>query len=388
MKAHPLVRPFFVAVTVLVVALAFPAGASDATSAAPSAVGRWRQVPSPNPSDQANYLSALAPVAPNDVWAVGAWYRPSSTPGTLTEHWDGSNWSVVSSPNATGGYNELYGAAAVSSTDVWAVGYHNISAYGSEKTMALHWDGARWSIVQTRNMGPDANEFRAVAPVAANDVWAVGFGASTSGEVGRPLIEHWDGGRWSLVRAPNVGSGFGILNGVVALALDDVWAVGSHGDSTLIEHWNGRTWTVVPSPDGTRAESELYAVSASAPDDVWAVGDSYDNQGSDTLVEHWDGIEWSVVPSLDGPKPNTSLFGALAFGSGDVWAVGSMYDPVPVDYRTFTEHWDGAAWTVVPSPNPGPLYDLLVGVAGFPGGAVWAVGEAYTRTLVVRNRGA
>jgi hypothetical protein len=153
----------------------------------------------------------------------------------------------------------------------------------------------------------------------------------------------------------------------------------------LIEHWDGTAWTVVPSPGGTRPESELYAVSASGPNDVWATGDSYDAHGSDSLVEHWDGTSWSVVPSLDGSKPSTTLYSTLALSPSNVWAVGSTYDPVAVSYLTFTEHWDGAAWTIVPSPNPGQLYDQLFGVAGFAGGDVWAVGQAYVDTLTLRT---
>lgn len=386
MKFQALARSFLVCALLLAIGFLPPGSVSAAASVTTPGVGAWEHVPSPNPSDEGNYLTAVATVSDNDVWTVGtSWYRPNSNPGTLTEHWDGSAWRVVRSPNATPGYNELYGVAAVSSTDVWAVGYHNIANYGSEKTMALHWNGASWSIVQTRNMGPNANMLRAVSAVASNDVWAVGFGASKSNEVGRPLIERWDGDRWSLVRGPKLGRGFGTLNGVVALATDDVWAVGSHDDATLIEHWDGTAWTVVPSPNGNRAESELYAVSATGPDDVWAVGDSYDDRGSDTLVEHWDGTSWTIVPSLDGPQPNTSLYGVLALDPGNVWAVGSTYDPVLVAYRTFTEHWDGSAWTVVPSPNPGPLYNQLIGVAGLLGGDVWAVGQAYTNTLTIRT---
>jgi hypothetical protein len=364
--------------------LVYAAGPALAAPGAPDA--SWTVVPSPNPSTQGNYLTSIAAVSPTDLWAVGSAYRQTtSTPGTLTERWNGSSWSVVPSPNFNQGYNELYGVDAVSSTDVWAVGYHNISLYGSEKTMAQHWDGTQWSIVPTRNMGRDANFLLAVSAVSSTDVWAVGLGASTSNEVGRPLIEHWDGATWSKLRSPRIGSRFGILNDVVALATDDVWAVGSQGDTTLVEHWNGASWSVVPSPNGTRAESELYAISASGPDDVWAVGDSYDNQGSDSLVLHWDGSSWTVVPSLDGAKSHTSLYGTLALGPSNVWAVGSSYDPIQVSYVTFTEHWDGSAWTVVPSPNPGPEYDQLFGMAGFAGGDVWAVGQAYINTLTIRT---
>ena len=376
-------KPALSLIATALLALAVP----GSLQAAPSG-GRvgWRRVPAPSPSEQGNYLTALATISPGDIWAVGAAYRPISTPGTLTEHWDGSAWRVVPSPNFNQGYNELYGVSAVSASDVWAVGYHNIALYGSEKTMALHWNGAKWSIVPTRNIGEDANELRAVAAVASDDVWAVGFGASTNNQVGRVLIEHWDGARWSLVQSPDLGGGFGILNGVVAIAADDVWAVGSHGDSALVEHWDGTEWSVVPCPNGERDESELYAVSATGPDDVWVVGETDDRNGGDTLVEHWDGTTWKIVPSpKGGPLPSAALNGVVALGPASVWAVGSTYDPVLVDYRTLTEHWDGTRWTIVPSPNPGPIYDLLTGVGGFSGGSVWTVGEAHIETLVLRT---
>jgi hypothetical protein len=365
-------------------ALVVPAGALAPASAQPRATG-WTVVPSPSPSSQANYLSAVAAVSPTDVWAVGAAYRPISTPGTLTEHWNGTTWSLVASPNFNQGYNELYGLAAISSTDVWAVGYHNIANYGSEKSMALHWNGSVWSIVPTRNIGQDANELLAVDGVASNDVWAVGFGHSSSNQVGVPLIQHWDGARWSLFRSPNVGRGFAVLNGIVAVATNDVWAVGSHAGATLIEHWNGTAWSVVSSPNGARTDSELYGVSASGPNDVWAVGETTSNSSGDTLVLRWDGTAWTAVTAKEGTKPFTALNGVVALGASDVWAVGADYDPLLVSFRTFTEHWDGTAWTVVPSPNPGPDYDYLVGAAGFPGGDVWAVGAADEGTLTLRT---
>jgi hypothetical protein len=375
-------RPLMTASLAIVIAVL--SGSAGPASAQRAGAG-WTLVPSPSPSDQGSYLSDVVPISSTDVWAVGAAYRPTSTPGTLTEHWNGSVWTVVPSPNFNKGYNELYGVDAVSSTDAWAVGYHNIALYGSEKTMAMHWNGARWTIVPTRNLGQDANELLDVAALAPNDVWAVGFGASPSGDVAKPLIEHWNGTKWSLVRSPDVGSGFGVLNGIVAIAPDDIWAVGGRGDSTLVEHWDGATWTVVPSPNGTRTDSQLYAVTATGPDDVWATGESEDGQGSDTLVEHWDGSSWTVVPSVDGSKPFTTLYDAVALGPDNVWAVGSSYDPIAVSYVTISEHWDGSSWTVVSTPNPGPIYDQLFGVAGTPGGDVWAVGQAYVETLTIRT---
>ena len=121
-------------------------------AAAPARAGvapsPWHVVPTPSPSPQANYLSGVTVLGENDAWAVGAWYRlTTSTPGTLVEHWDGSAWSVIPSPNRNEGYNELHSVSSVSPTDIWAVGYYNISSYISEKTLIEHWDGSSWSLV-------------------------------------------------------------------------------------------------------------------------------------------------------------------------------------------------------------------------------------------------
>ena len=140
---------------------------------------RWRVVPSP--AIVGARLDSVVATARNDAWAVGAWYRPTtSTPGTLTIRWDGTTWSRIPSPNRNQGYNELYGVAAASSADAWAVGYYNIANYGSEKTLILHWNGSGWALVPSPNIGSNANQLYGVDAVASNDAWAVGLGNSTS----------------------------------------------------------------------------------------------------------------------------------------------------------------------------------------------------------------
>src|SRR5207244_1982808 len=72
------------------------------------------------------YLKTVAAISANDVWAVGDYYNISSVAyQTLVEHWDGSNWSIVPSPNVGSLYNHLYGVAAVSASYIWAVGYYD-----------------------------------------------------------------------------------------------------------------------------------------------------------------------------------------------------------------------------------------------------------------------
>ena len=62
-------------------------------------------------------LHAVAAVAANDVWAVGATWDH-----ILAEHWDGQQWSVVPTSNPLGG-DILRDVEARAANDVWAVGY-------------------------------------------------------------------------------------------------------------------------------------------------------------------------------------------------------------------------------------------------------------------------
>jgi hypothetical protein len=157
----------------------------------------WRVVASPNPDQFNNTLSAVAAVSASDVWAVG-----QTGVSTLAEHWDGTAWSVVPTPNpATTGaaQNALLALAAVATNDVWAVGYSITSSYA---TLAMHWDGSRWTVVPTPNpptrdfnVGVAANRtnvLRAIAGVRNLDLWAVGSSSDGAGHT-LTLIEHYTG---------------------------------------------------------------------------------------------------------------------------------------------------------------------------------------------------
>jgi hypothetical protein len=184
-----------------------------------------------------------------------------------------------------------------------------------------------------------------------------------------------------LVPSPNVAGGDNELAAVAAVAPGLAVAVGFWHDGsrqrTLVEYWSGRDWRVQPSADATGFDNALYGVSGVAATDVWAVGAAATGGGSAaptrTLVERFDGQAWRVVPS-PSPSPGTNELRAVAAAArDDVWAVGLRRSEADSAARTLTEHWDGAAWTVVPSPDPGQD-NRLDGVAGTPATGVWAVG--------------
>jgi hypothetical protein len=120
--------------------------------------------------------------------------------------------------------NLLTGVSAVSSSDVWAVGYDGDSNAGTFQTLILHWNGAAWSQVSSPNPSSTTNQLYGVSAVSSTDAWAVGGYTSQTG--GATLILHWNGTTWSKVASPNPGAGFNVLYAVSADSGADAWAVG------------------------------------------------------------------------------------------------------------------------------------------------------------------
>src|SRR5258707_68301 len=82
-----------------------------------------------------------------------------------------------------------------------------------------------------------------------------------------------------------------------------------------------------------------------------AVGAQGTVQGhSKTLIEHWDGAHWSVVHSPNIGTSANGLSAVTAFSSSDIWAVGEDSNG-KVGARTLIEHWNGKQWSVVQSPS-------------------------------------
>src|SRR5712692_5489115 len=112
--------------------------------AAAGSCGAWTVVTSPGPG-QDNLYSVVA-VSARNVWAVGG-YQTGGIENTLIEHWNGTNWSVVSSPNAGSYISVLESVAAITAKDIWAVGFSSASSSSLLQTLIEQWDGTSWTIV-------------------------------------------------------------------------------------------------------------------------------------------------------------------------------------------------------------------------------------------------
>jgi hypothetical protein len=135
-------------------------------------------------------LESLSALSSRDIWTVGwayddAWGRTDA----LTFRWNGQRWSEVALPPRQDDDDSfaLYGVESHSSTKTWAVGGEDLS--GSLRAWVLRWNGTVWRTVSNPS-APDNSFLRDVTHVPNTEItWAVGgifgggFGVTT------PLIQ-------------------------------------------------------------------------------------------------------------------------------------------------------------------------------------------------------
>jgi hypothetical protein len=105
------------------------------------------------------------------------------------EHWNGSQWMLMSSPSVDNSQLDyLFAATSTSANNAWAVGSYTDSN-NATKTLTEHWNGSTWTIVSSPNPNSNNNQLSAVAAFSASNIWAVG--SYSSGNSTYPLIEHY-----------------------------------------------------------------------------------------------------------------------------------------------------------------------------------------------------
>ena len=283
---------------------------------------KWTQTPVPDSGPNYNTLFGVA-ATPGKAWAVGVALNSSYQAHSLIEAWDGSAWHIAATPRLGTQRDTLYSAAALSARDVWAVG-HQQSGNGTYGTLIEHWDGTRWSVVPSPDPGTSGNHLYGVAAAGPDNIWAVG--QRDGGHSDAPLVEHWNGGEWKVVDVPSAGLTDGLLQGV-AVHGSEVWAVGQSDDSThqarpLVEHLANGVWTA-DQPAGLGSGFSNVTGVAYSGGTVWLVGSYLDNASGNqlTLVARNSGTGWQQVPA---PNPGTGdkVLGGISAAGGTVWAGG------------------------------------------------------------------
>jgi hypothetical protein len=300
----------------------------------------WTVFPTVNPAVSHNDLYSVSAVSSTNVWAVGAYETNSSsgTTATLAEHWNGASWSKVTTQNPST-YSYLFAVTALSSSNVWAVGSYWNFTLGSYRTLVEHFNGSTWSVIASPNAGLSDtwNQLLSISAWSATDMWAVGS-TEPSASPRTSLAMHWNGTSWAIVSTSNlVGGGNEILS-VNALEVGHAVGVGYGSFVSGSSPGKPAQWDLMLTGDPVTAlpvlatgDVVLEAVARSS-DSVWAVGFYQSTPSSPRLTFVWPAtwdasthnLSWASAPgpSASPGSVNNALFGVAAVSPSVFWAVG------------------------------------------------------------------
>ena len=159
----------------------------------------WSQVANmPTIKGEPMGATSITAISPTDVWIAGSGFFTSIRIGRRTmtiDHpavaqWNGTSLSVVptpapaNSPPETSGFT---GIAAVSANDIVAVGVIRGSSILDGQTLIEQWNGTSWSIVSSPSPSTTENYLDAVTALSDGTVVAVGTQRDNN-QVNIPLI--------------------------------------------------------------------------------------------------------------------------------------------------------------------------------------------------------
>ena len=327
-------------------------------AAAPSG---WALQATPNPVGARNtFLAGVSCTAPTACVAVGYSISTSNAVTTLAEQWNGSAWSILSTPSPLGSViSSLAAVACTSATACTAVG-DSFNAANVKSTLDERWNGTTWSVQPTPDPAGASNS-TLVGVACRVSTSCIAVGSYTKTPSGHPftLAESWNGIAWSIVTTPNppANRGASLLSvacssGSACTAVGN-WFNSSNTEVTLAERWSGTAWSIQTTLNPTTHLSELFGVACSSATSCMAVGSDINTSILQVaLVERWNGSTWSVVatPGIAGSQGAALQAISCATVKG-CNAVGDNINGAGVEV-TLAEKWNGTAWSVKATPNP------------------------------------
>ena len=238
---------------------------------------RWSLLPFPSlpPGGQQGGLQAVSCTSRGACMAVGRFFGASD--GLFGERWDGSHWLVERMPDpvpammiSAQGAPYIGGLSCSSSRACTVVGSYDLNHSGVGQTFAERWDGSSWSVESTPDVeGAFVTELLGVSCASAHACIAVGESDRTSAPGGgRTLAERWNGTTWSIEKTPDASGGANELVGVSCTSSLACTAVGSiqssSGFNPLVEREVGARWSIEPAWQASGDGVQLQAISCTS----------------------------------------------------------------------------------------------------------------------------
>ncbi len=344
----------------------------------------WHTVTLPAPSGASLVdLSSVSCTSVTFCVAVGA-QLVSSEGIPLAFTWNGSSWSVSTTPTLASPYAQalLESVSCTGPTWCMATGWADNSMTSATDTFAEQWNGTSWTVASTPDItGHTDDEFTGVSCTGPANCMAVGYNAATGTGFALP----------SPGAQPGAGnSGFPGFPDPVAHAHALMHAPSPHiavSIHVLAEQWNGTSWTVTPTVDPTGVTSPaFYGVSCAGGGFCMATGYNDDTSSVQGFAEKWSGGSWSqtALPAPPGGGDG-AMIGVSCISPTSCTGVGASVT-APSSEVVLTGSWNGSTWTLGTVPTPGPAA-VWFGISCLGGGACVATGGVQNGSSLVPLNG-
>lgn len=321
-----------------------------------------------------DFLSDVSCIHPGDCIAAGGNNAGDSGYGSpLGALWN-TSWHVAVPPlphGALGG--ELNGVSCKTGGCV-AVGYYYANAT-SYHALADFWNGTHWVLLPQPAVPLNSSNFilGIVSCTSSTSCTAVGYYTVGSNTFG--LIETLQGGAWHAARAPSPSASYTALGSVSCPAAGTCVAVGTYESHvngfTLVDVLSGGHWAQAKTPTPQTAsgyQDALQGVSCPTATSCVAVGDYGKASGNTFLAtsfsETWNGSAWTVQPIastgghnvLDAVSCPSATYCVAAGGAGAY----TTYN----DGHVMAQVWNGTSWSPTTlASDPAGAGSVLFGVA-------------------------
>jgi hypothetical protein len=334
----------------------------------------------PHGSEESDEFTGVSCWSATGCDAVGSNSTAENEIIGLVERWNGTVWEVQSTPKSTGAKEDnLESVSCRSASECEATGYAEV-AEEKHITLAERWNGTAWSVQSTPTTKGENSNLVGVSCASASECVASGFSQPSSG-IYAPLAELWNGREWKILTTATLPKEDEQprFESISCPSAKDCIAVGgffstSMGSVPLVESYNGSTWTLqsTPSPEGSIGAG-LTGVSCSATSACTAMGGYYivAENAERALIERYNGTSWQLQESpspVGKPAPKGSHWALSAVScptASSCVAVGSYDESASGKKLLLGEEWNGSRWELAlpVDRTTGVLYDEARGVS-------------------------
>ena len=341
----------------------------------------WQAQAVPSLSPMTGSLSSVSCSGPGACTAVGTAPDQNGDPVALAERWDGRTWSAQHppSPGVLDNYPwmTLSGVSCPSAASCFAVGVESFmvdACWSGVVPVIEHWDGVSWAIQVAPTVPPGNYDYTSVV---LSGVSCPGVRAclAVGDENGKPLLEWWNGARWS---RQHIRGGGPALRSVACASRHECIAVGVNAQLLVLERLGRHGWRIA----GRWAfPGSPHSVACAAPNMCVAVG----ARAGRPVAEAWNGARWR----LRSPAPVTGARAAalvvVACAPRSICtAVGRVTDHAG-RLRLLTARWRRGRWIELPLSGPiAARAWALSGLACPSAGACNAAGSSAGQILIER----